>query len=173
MKTQRLRFFILLVLLGTMPAFGSVSGVGFVYQPLTTFGTDADPKIIVAKVPIIASGPLENVLVYIAAPNRLPQRGPEIIEDSNLLSLLAISVEAEWVEKPEHYVATLNLSQMKAPDQYDLTDDDVVKAAVKCIRGTIDELGMKKPWKIRITPRSQDDAKWRKYETDYRPHPRK
>lgn len=170
---RRSRFLVLTLLIASGSAFAGLSGVGYVYQPLTTFGTDAEAEIIVAKVPIIASGPLENVLAYIGAPNRLPQRGPDIIEDSNLLSLLGISVGAEWIEKPEHYVATLDLSQMKPTDQYDLTDEQVVKAAVKCIRSTIDETGLRKLWKIRIVPRPQDGAKWHKHETDYRPRTRK
>ena len=165
MKTSRIVIF----LLASVSAFGGVSGIVFVYQPLTTMGTDADPKIIVAKVPVIASGPIESVVTYISAPHQLPQRGPEIIEDSNLLSLLGISVSGEWIEKPEHYVATLDLSQMKATDAYELTDDEIVKAAVKCIRSTIDETGLKKTWKIKIIGRQQDGDKWHKYEADYKP----
>jgi hypothetical protein len=170
---RRLHFPIWFLLLAAGSAVGSTSGVCFVYQALTTMGTDEEAKIIVAKVPVIASGPAENILIYISAPHQLPQRGSEIVEDSNLLSCLGISVTGEWVEKPEHYVATLDLSQMKPTDTYDLSDEEIVKAAVKCIRSTIDENGPRKTWKIRINARPQDGAKWHKYEADYRPQSRK
>jgi hypothetical protein len=169
----RIQLRIMVFVLTSSSVFASVSGICFIYQPLTTMGTDADPKIIVAKVPVIASGPEENVVTYISAPHQLPQRGPQIVEDSNLLSLLGISVTGEWIEKPEHYVATLDLSKMKPTTDYDLTDEEIVKATVKCIQGTIDELGAKKTWKINIVARPEDGAKWHKYERDYRPKPHK
>jgi hypothetical protein len=58
---------------------------------------------------------------------------------------------------------------MKQAKEYELSDNEVVNAAVKCIRRTIDEIGQKKTWKVRIIGRPQDGAKWHKYETDYRP----
>jgi hypothetical protein len=158
----------LFFLLACSSAFAGLSGICFVYQPLTTLGTDMESKIIVARMPIICSGTTESVLSYISAPHQLLQRGPSIVEDSNLLSSLGISVDAEWVEKPGHYVVTLDLSHMKRAKEYELSDNDVVNAAVKCIRRTIDEIGQKKVWKVRIVGRQQDGAKWHKYETDYR-----
>jgi hypothetical protein len=165
------RFCVVGLLLASASAFGGVSGIGFVYQPLTTMGTDDERQIIVAKVPIIGSGPLENLLSYVGAPNRLLQRGPEIVEDSNLLSCLGISVSGESIDKSDHYVATLDLSDMKLTSRYGVSEEAVVKAALQCIRKTIDETELKKIWKIRIIPRKQDGAKWHKFETDYRPHP--
>jgi hypothetical protein len=53
-----------------------------------------------------------------------------------------------------------------------LTDDEVVRAALRCIRNTINEVGEKGIWAIKIIGRQQDGGKWRKYETDYRPHPK-
>jgi hypothetical protein len=163
------RICILIFVLASSSLFASVSGICFVYQPLTTMGTDQDPQIIVAKVPVIASGANEHVVTYISAPNRLPQAGPQIIEDSNLLSALGISITGEWIEKPDHYVATLDLSKMKQVTDYEFKEEDVVKATVKCIQGTIDELGERKTWKIKIIAKPEDGAKWKKYETDYRP----
>jgi hypothetical protein len=58
---------------------------------------------------------------------------------------------------------------MKRTGRHGLSDDEVVFAAVKCIRRTIDEIGRKKIWKLRIIGRPQDGTKWQKYETDYRP----
>jgi hypothetical protein len=149
--------------------FAGVSGICFVYQPLTTLGTDAESKIVVARIPIICSGPPESVLTYISAPHQLLQRGPAIVEDSNLLSTVGISVEGAWVEKAGHYLVTLDLSQMKRSGRHELTDDEIVFAAVKSIRRTIDEIGQKKVWKVRVIGRPQDGNKWQKYETDYRP----
>jgi hypothetical protein len=167
------KFAFLIFGMAVSSAFGGLSAISFVYQPLTTMGTDAEAQIIVAKVPIIASGPAANVLSYVSAPHQLPQRGPGIVEDSNLLSVLGISVSGEEAAEPARFVATLDLSQMKLPKKYGLTDEAVVKAALHCIRNTINEVGEKGIWKIRIVARSQDGAKWRKYETDYRPHPRR
>lgn len=163
-----LQFWFCIALSTCSSAFAGVSGICFVYQPLTTLGTDAESKIVVARIPIICSGPTESVFSYISAPHQLLQRGPAIVEDSNLLSALGVSVEAEWVEKPGHYIATLDLSLMKRATRHQLSDDEVVNAAVKCIRRTIDEIGQKKLWKVRIIGRPQDGAKWHKYETDYR-----
>jgi hypothetical protein len=168
------RFFFLIVpllLAGTF-AFGGVSGISFVYQPITTMGTDAEAQIIIAKVPIIASGPPANVLAYISAPHQLLQRGPQIVEDSNLLSRIGISVSGEEAGEGR-FVATLDLSQMKLTKEYGLTEEAVVKATLRCIRNTINEVGQRGIWKIKIIPRPRDGAKWQKFETDYRPHPRK
>jgi hypothetical protein len=167
MKISRIVIFLLVA----SSAFGGLSGISFVYQPLTTLGTDMESKIIVAKVPIILSGSSEAVLTYICAPHQLLQRGPSIVEDSNLLSRLGISVSGE-TSGPGRYTATLDLSQMKLTRQYGLTDDEIVKAALRCIRSTINEVGEKGIWKIRVIGRPGDGAKWHRYETDYRPHPK-
>jgi hypothetical protein len=159
----------LIFLLACSSAIAGLSGIRFIYQPLTTLGTDMESKIVVARIPIICSGPAESVFSYISAPHQLLQRGPAIVEDSNLLSSLGISVDAEWVEKPGHYSVTLDLSQMKRATRHQLSDDEAVNAAVKCIRRTIDEIGEKKLWKLRIVGRPTDGARWHKYETDYRP----
>ena len=152
--------------------FGTTSGINFVYQPLTTMGTDEDPTIIVAKVPVIAVGELENLIKYISMPLKLQQHAFGHVDDSNLLSLLKIEVSGEWVSESQSAV-TLDLSAMEPTDSYELTDVAVVKAALDCIRRTIDEIAGKKTWKIRILCREQDRAKWSKYETAYRPKARK
>ena|ERR1044072_1043227 len=170
---RRLLYFIAILVLTETFAFGGVSGLSFVYQPLTTMGTDAEAAIVIAKVPIIASGPPANVLSYISAPHQLMQRGPQIVDDSNLLSRLGISVTGEEGADDSHFIATLDLSQMKSAKEYALSDEAIVKATLRCIRNTINEVGQRGTWKIKIIARSQDGAKWRKFETDYRPHTRK
>jgi len=166
---RALRVGLLIFLCAVSSAFAGLSGICFVYQPLTTLGTDSESKIVVARIPIICSGPPESVLTYISAPHQLLQRGPAIVEDSNLLSTVGISVEGAWVEKAGHYLVTLDLSQMKRTGRHELSDDEIVFAAVKSIRRTIDEIGQKKVWKVRVIGRPQDGNKWQKYETDYRP----
>src|SRR4051812_6751659 len=168
MKTSR----ILVFLLFASAAFAGTSGISFVYQPLTTMGTDAEAAIVIAKVPIIASGAPANVLSYICAPHQLLQRGPQIVDDSNLLSRLGISVTGEEGADSTHFTATLDLSQMKSTKTYGVTDEAVVKATLRCIRSTINEVGQKGIWKIKVIARPQDGGKWRKFETDYRPHPK-
>lgn len=168
-KIRGLQFGLLTFVWTASSAFAGLSGICFVYQPLTTLGTDAESKIVVARIPIICSGPPESLFTYISAPHQLLQRGPTIVEDSNLLSSVGISVEGQWVEKSGHYLVTLDLSQMKRAGRHELSDDEMVFAAVKCIRRTIDEIGQKKLWKLRIIGRPQDGTKWQKYETDYRP----
>lgn len=171
--TPRLLLLIVTLVSGARFAFGGLSGITFVHQPLTTMGTDAEAGIVIAKVPIIVSGPPENVLSYISAPHQLPQRGPEIVEDSNLLSRLGISVTGEEATEAGRFLATLDLSHMKSLKEYELSEEAVVKAALRCIRNTINEIGQKGIWKIRIVARPPESAKWHKYEADYRPHPRR
>ena len=169
---SRFSFYLLVCLLcASSGVAAGTSSISYVYQPLTTLGTDAEPKVIIAKIPIILSGSPESVLVYIGAPVRLLQRGPAIVEDSNLLSRLGISVEGEK-SGPGRYTATLDLSQMKLTRQYALTDEEVVRSALRCIRNTINEVGEKGIWTMRIIGRKQDGNKWRNYETEYRPHPK-
>ena len=170
---RRLLFILATFLLTKASALAGLSGISFVYQPLTTLGTDMEGAIIIAKVPIIASGPPANVLSYISAPHQLMQRGPQIVDDSNLLSRLGVSVSGDEGVDDTHFIATLDLSQMKLRREYGVTDEAVVKAALRCIRNTINEVGQRGIWKIKIIPRPQDGAKWRKFETDYRPYARK
>jgi hypothetical protein len=169
---RRFLFLIVALLLAKPFAFAGLSGISFVHQPLTTMGTDEEAGIVIAKVPIIASGPPANVLSYISAPHQLMQRGPDIVEDSNLLSRLGISITGEEAAETGHFIATLDLSLMKSTKEFGLTDEAVVRAALRCIRNTINEIGQKGIWRIRILARPQESGKWRKYEADYRPHPR-
>lgn len=164
--------FLLIWFFAASLGFGTTSGINFVYQPLTTMGTDEEPRIIVAKVPVIAIGSPENLISYISMPLKLQQHEGGQVDDSNLLSLLKIKTSAEWVSERQNAVM-LDLSAMEPTDSYELTDEAVVKSALDCIRRTIDELGGKSTWKIRILSREQDRAKWSKYETVYRPKARK
>ena len=149
-------------------AFAGTSGIGFVYQPLTTLGTDQESEIIIAKVPVIADSVPEGTIEYVSAPHKLLQREQGSVENSNLLSCLSISVSAEWVSQTR-YLATLDLSRMKPTEEFDLTEEAVVKAAVQCIRKTIDEIGGSSVWKVRIVGSEAAPAKWAKFEFEHRP----
>ena len=148
-------------------AYATTSGIFFIYQPLTTMGTDQDAEIIIARVPVVGIGLFEDTFSIISKPNKLLQGAHVAVDDSNLLSNLGITISAELIEKPGHYVVTLDLTQMKPTGDYDLTPDAVVKSAVDCIRKTIDEHGKGQRWKIKIAAKPEDTAKWRKYEGDY------
>lgn len=157
----------LIPLLISSLAVAGTSGIGFVYQPLTPLGTDQEAGIIIAKVPVIADSVPESTIGYVSAPNKLLQREPTIAEDSNLLSCLNISVSAEWVSEKE-YSATLDLSRMKPTEGFGVTEEAVVKAAVQCIRKTIDEIGGPSLWKVRIVASEAAPSKWAKYEFQHR-----
>ena len=157
----------LLGLLFASFAHATTSGVFFIYQPLTTMGTDQDTEIIIVRIPVIGIGHPEDTFSILSKPNRLVQGAHVDVDDSNLLSNLDITISADLVEKPEHYVITLDLTKMKPTDDYDLTPDAVVKAAVDCIRKTIDELGKGHRWKIKIAAKAEDAKKWSKYEGAY------
>ncbi len=144
----------LLTLAFSSIAFGGTSGIVFIYQPLHTLGTDQEPAILVTKIPIIADAVTETILAHIAAPNKLLQRKPAYAEDSNLLSSLGIGINAELVEVAGagQYAITLDLTRMKLATPYELAAEDVVKAAVDCIRRTLNDAGEKTPWKGRMVP---------------------
>jgi hypothetical protein len=154
--------------------FGGECGVAFIYQPITTFGTDADPHIYVTKIPIVVSGAPESCLSYLSEPNKLLQHQQTPVEDSNMLSQVGISIETEEVPKalnsPNYFVVTLNLSRMAHRRSPELTEEAAVKIAVTCIRRTIEENHRSfswKTWRLRIVPRSEDGDRWAKYETAY------
>ena len=158
---------LLISLLTSSLAVAGTSGIGFVYQPLTTLGTDQDAEIIIARVPIIADGGPESAIRYVSAPHKLLQREPPFAEDSNLLSCLNVSVSAEWVSE-KRYAATLDLSRIKPTEEFGVTEEDVVKAAVQCIRKTIDEIGGRSLWKVRIVASDAAPTKWAKFEFEHR-----
>jgi hypothetical protein len=158
---------LLISLLTSSLAVAGISGIGFVYQPLTPWGTDQEAEIIIAKVPIIADSVPESTIQFVSAPHKLLQREPAVAEDSNLLSSLNISVSAEWVSEKE-YSATLDLSRMKPAEDFGVTEEAVVKAAVQCIRKTIDEIGGPYLWKVRIVGSATAPSKWAKFEFQHR-----
>lgn len=148
--------------------FGGTSGIVFVYQPLTPMGTDADPRIVVAKIPVIINANYESHLQWIAAPNKLLQAQQTPVEDSNLLSCWGISIDAEIRDGEDASLIRLDLTKMKSPPGYGLDDESVVSAAVECIQRTIDEIGQGLAWELKIASKPGEAAKWGKFEKEYR-----
>ncbi len=163
-----MRSIILAYLSALSLAFGGTSGIVFVYQPLTTMGTDADSRIIVAKIPIIINASHESHLQLIAAPNKLLQAQQTPVEDSNLLSLWGISIDAEFRDGAGGGLIKLDLTRMKSPPGFELNDEAVVSAAVECIQRTIDEIGQGLTWKLKIVSKPEEATKWGKLEKEYR-----
>ena len=163
-----MRSIILAYLSALSLALGGGSGIVFVYQPLTTMGTDADSKIIVAKIPVIINASHESHLQLIASPNKLLQAQQTPVEDSNLLSRWGISIDAEFREGKGGSLITLDLTRMKSPPGFELNDEAVVNAAVDCIQRTIDEIGQGYAWKLKILSKPEDATKWGKFEKEYR-----
>jgi hypothetical protein len=151
------------------------AGIRFVYQPLTTARMEVDSVILVVRVPVITniSAPEGSYIGYISKPHRLPQDDWLSIEDSNILSRLGISVSDKLDEVEKRHEVTLDLSRMNPAKEYGVSDNEVVAAAVECIRRTADEIGGEKTWRIRIRCQEQDRAKWAPYETEFRPKPAK
>ncbi|MDZ4405222.1 hypothetical protein [Prosthecobacter sp.] len=150
-------------------AYGGTSGIEFVHQPLHTLGTDQDSELILAKVPVIVNAVPESMVRYVAHKHKLLQREPAFAEDSNILSCLGIEVGGEWLANCRHFEATIDLTEMKPAERYGVTDEEVVKAAVECVKRTILEMQGRPLWKIRIKAREADAAKWRRLETDVLP----
>jgi hypothetical protein len=157
-----------LVLLG--PAHATTTGITFVYQPLTTVGTDQDSAIIIARIPMIMNLSTPAHLHFISKPNRLVH-GPGVeVEESNLLSALNIKVSADYPED-RHYHVVIDLTKMGNVEDCDVTLDQVLTATIQCVEKTCAEnkLGT---FEIKILPPPGDKTNWSKYEKKY-PAPKK
>jgi hypothetical protein len=58
----------------------------FIYQPLTTLGTEQDAGVVVARIPVLINAVPESIISAIGWPNKLLQGRTANISDSNLLS---------------------------------------------------------------------------------------
>ena len=139
----------------------------FIYQPLSTFGTEQDTMLEVTRVPILANIVTENLITHIASPNRLLQDDDAKIDDSNLLSLLKVRLSAEHVSG-EHYRVTFDLREMLPTDDYGVTAEQVIAGAIKCLQATFNEhkLGS---YELRIQAKPDDKTNWRRHEGRYGP----
>jgi hypothetical protein len=147
-------------------AFASTRGITFIYQPLTTLGTDQDTEIVVTKIPVLTNTVEENLITHIASPNRLLQDATADVPDSNLLSLLHIRIEAELVDR-KHFKVTLDLRDMLPTDDYDVTPLQVVAGAVKALRATFDEHPGLGSYELHIRAKEGDKTDWSKHTGRY------
>ena len=85
-------------------SFAGTRILTFIYQPLTTLGTEQDAAVVVARIPILINAVPEAIIASIASPNKLLQSANANVPDSNLLSLLRIGLSAEFVNNtlPSH-----------------------------------------------------------------------
>jgi hypothetical protein len=60
----------------------------FIYQPLSTFGTDQNATVVVARVPVLTNALPESIIAHIASPNRLLQDTTAQIADSTFFHFL-------------------------------------------------------------------------------------
>ena len=111
-------------------SFAGTRILTFIYQPLTTLGTEQDAAVVVARIPVLINAVPESIIGSIARPNKLLQSATANIPDSNLLSLLDIHLSAELVGS-KHYRVALDLRDMRSPEPFGVTADEVIAGAVK------------------------------------------
>jgi hypothetical protein len=138
----------------------------FIYQPLTTLGTESDAAVVVARMPILINAVPEGIIAAIASPNKLLQSPNANVPDSNLLSLLGVGVSAEHVNG-RHYRVTLDLRGMRSTQPYGVTADDAIAGAIKCLRATFDEDQNLGSYELHVESNKGDTAHWTRYEERY------
>ena len=138
----------------------------FIYQPLTTLGTEGDAAVVVARIPILINAVPEAIIASIASPNKLIQSANANVPDSNLLSLLRIGLTAELVTG-RHYRVTLDLREIRAVEPYGVTADEVIAGAIKCLRATFDEDENLGSYELHVQSNKDDKRNWTRYEERY------
>ena len=139
----------------------------FIYQPLTTLGTEQDAEVVVARIPLLTNLVPESIITHIGSANRLLQDSTANITDSNLLSLLGIRLSAEVVSG-RHYRITLDIGAMLPTDRFGVTVDNVISGTIKCLQATFDEnsenLGS---YELHIQAKKDDKTDRSRYEGRY------
>ncbi|MEX2581379.1 MAG: hypothetical protein WD342_20145 [Verrucomicrobiales bacterium] len=144
----------------------------FIYQPLTTLGTDQDSTVVIARVPILTNAVSEAIVAHIATPNRLVQDASAKIDDSNILSCLGAAISVQ-LQDGSHYSVTLDLTRLGDPQRFGVSARQVVESAVECVKRTIDETRLfhmpeqRVTWELHIQSRPEDEAAWEHYERRY------
>jgi len=151
------------------------------FQPLSLHGTDGAGRFddteeaLQAEVlprPYVSSGALpEDLVDAIGLSHRMPTNSVSYeVEEANLLILCGVKLSAEIVDKK--LVATMDISQLKIPDEIDLTGRQILKLTIISIRKTlaayfgsdaIDTLLCE----IRITGFSEDTATYTDLATEF------
>lgn len=164
MKTGFLILTVVLALVCRAPA--GTCMLAFVYQPLTTLGTDGDAGVVVARIPVLTNAVPESVVMKIAAPNRLLQEEQTGVADSNLVSLLKMHLAVELVAR-RHFRLTLDLRDMRPCEPYGVTPEEVVAGTIQCLKATFDEDVNLGSYELRIVSRQDDKTDWRRHEGRY------
>ena len=147
-------------------SFAGTRILTFIYQPLTTLGTEQDAEVIVARIPILINAVPESIIGAIAWPNKLLQGSTTKIADSNFLSVLDIHLAAEYVSG-RHYKVTLDLRDMRSCAPFEVTSDQVIAATIKCLRATFDEDENLGSYELHIQIKKDDKTDWSRYEGRY------
>ncbi len=138
----------------------------FIYQPLTTLGTEGDAAVVIARIPVLINVVPESIISSIAWPNKLLQGATTNIADSNLLSLLNIHISADLVSG-RHYSVTLDLRDMRSCEPFGVTADEVIAGAIKCLQATFEEDQNLGSYALSILAKKDDKTDWSKYEGRY------
>jgi hypothetical protein len=147
-------------------SFAGTRMLTFIYQPLTSLGTEGDAAVVVARIPVLINTVPESIIGSIAWPNKLLQGATANISDSNLLSLLNIHLSAELVNG-RHYSVTLDLRDMRSCERFGVTADEVIAGTVRCLQATFDEDVNLGSYKLRIEAKKDDKTDWSKHEGRY------
>ena len=147
-------------------SFAGTRILTFIYQPLTTLGTEHDAAVVVARIPVLINAVPESIISAIGWPNKLLQGATANIADSNLLSRLDIHLSADLVSG-RHYRVTLDLRDMRSCEPYGVTADEVIAGTIKCLRATFDEDENLVSYELRIQAKKDDKTDWSKYEGRY------
>ncbi len=146
-------------------SFAGTRMLTFIYQPLTTLGTEGDAVVVVARVPVLVNAVPESVIGAIAWPNKLPQNESAKMPDSNFLSLLDIHLSAELVSD-RHFRITLDLRDMRPCEPYGVTAEEVVAGTVQCLKATFDDVNLGS-YELVIQGRKDDKTDWSKHAGRY------
>jgi hypothetical protein len=144
----------------------------FIYQPLTNLGTEQDPTIVIARVPVLTNAVSEGLVSHIASPNRLVQDASAKIDDSNIVSCLGAGISVQ-LQDSAHYTVTLDLTRFGEAERFGVTARQVVEAIIECIKRTIDETRLfhtpeqRVSWELHIASRSGQETTWKQYERRY------
>lgn len=147
-------------------SFAGTRMLTFIYQPLTTLGTEGDAVVVVARVPVLVNAVPESVIGAIAWPNKLPQSESANVPDSNFLPLLDIHLSAELVSG-RHFRITLDLRDMKSCEPYGVTAEEVIAGTIQCLKATFDEDVNLVSYELVIQGRKDDKTDWSKHAGRY------
>ena len=121
---------LLALLLTALPVAGGENSLGSVYLPLA----GEQNGIRIERVPaVLGHASPEQEISAVAKPFKAVQTTSVQIPDSNLASIYGLKVSYEQM-RDSTYRIDLDVRDMKRPQRYDHTEDDVVEATLICLR---------------------------------------